>query len=210
MLASYVLKLLNITAAQLTYTGNGINWQAVLRTVRWRKRGWFGGCSTFRDSLYFCFVGFGGREAELKILNGCLQHVIFWLMWIYIFYTIIDSSVTMILWGGGKNTVIPNSTTIYYYGRDVWESEYRATWYGNYQVIIVEYGNMLVEFSLEHRCRLGGNYQLAKKRSWHGQDDCVSQHLDFGCFDALRGQSTRSRAIRSGQLGSSERVLYGG
>ena len=38
----------------------------------------------------------------------------------------------------------------------------------------------------------------------------MSQHLDFGCFDALRGQSTRSRAIRSGQLGSSERVLYGG
>ena len=75
----------------------------------------------------------------------------------------------MILWGGGKNTVIPNSTTIYYYGGDVvWEFEYRATWYRNYQVIIVEYGNMLVEFSLEHRCRLGGNYQLAKKRSWDG------------------------------------------
>ena len=51
------------------------------------------------------------------------------------------------------------------------------------------------------------NYLLTGKNTSRGWDNRESQGTDFGWFDTLRGQcrvSVRSRALRSGQLGSSE------
>ena len=52
---------------------NGRNWQAVLRAFRQRNEGGTVGVLffVFWDSIYFV-VSYGGREAELEIISGCL------------------------------------------------------------------------------------------------------------------------------------------
>ena len=69
----------------LMYLENGSTWQAVLRTARWRKRRWYGGCVLVWGIRYVFVVGYGSREAELERINGCLQNLIFLLVWTYIY-----------------------------------------------------------------------------------------------------------------------------
>ena len=66
---------------RLTYLENGSTWQTVLRTVRQRKDG--GTVRQRNDGgtvgaflvlgiRYIFVVNYGGRDAKLEILNGCV------------------------------------------------------------------------------------------------------------------------------------------
>ena len=132
---------LNITAAWLDYTGNGSTWQTVLlRTVRWRKRGWFGGWYIWKTEvlgkLYYVrfadeneggtvvvlvlgiryiFVVEAGRPSRRDLMVSC--SILRIGLWGYIpgVIIIIGSSMTMILWRRLKERGDNNNSTMIYY-----------------------------------------------------------------------------------------------
>ena len=49
----------------------------------------------------------------------------------------------------------------------------------------MEYGNVLAEFSLGHRYKLGGQLTIGREKFIHGWGNWRSQHIDFGWLDIL-------------------------
>ena len=140
---------------------------AVPRTVRWRKRGWFGGCYIGKpEYLASCttygsltktvvvrwlFLVFGIRYFWFWVKQGGRAGEMWWLFVAFELLVCVDVLTLSLIveWPwyygrGWKNIAIVNITMIYYCRISV----------GALEITISKYGNILVAFSLKHRYRL--------------------------------------------------------